>query len=100
MVRPGVLDHIAAFKRIARKPGSDEPSPVTLFSGGLAEVDGYQAAGVDRVLFWVRPTATQAMTKMVDDIALHLGPQAELSEPGATSCDMARNAGTSGSQEH
>jgi hypothetical protein len=74
MVRPGVLDHIADFKRTARKLGSDEPIPVTLFGGDLAEVDAYQAAGVDRVLFWVRPTATQATTKMVDDIALHLGP--------------------------
>ena len=59
MLRPGVLDDIAEFKRTARKTGSDEPIPVTLFDGGdLADVDAYAAAGVGRVMFWVRPAPT------------------------------------------
>lgn len=73
MLRPGVLDHIREFKREARKPGSDAPIPVTLFGGELDEVDAYTAAGVDRVLFWVRPQSTVAMTKTVDHIARTLG---------------------------
>ncbi|MEE1752971.1 LLM class F420-dependent oxidoreductase [Streptomyces sp. SP18CS02] len=73
MLRPGVLDHIAEFKKTARKPGSDEPIPVTLFGGDLADVDAYAAAGTDRVLFWVRPADTRNMTKLVDEIALRLG---------------------------
>jgi probable F420-dependent oxidoreductase len=73
MLRPGVLDHIAHFKKTARKPGSDEPIPVALFGGDLADVDAYAAAGVDRVLFWVRPTPSQAMNKAVDQIARQLG---------------------------
>lgn len=73
MLRPGVLDHIAEFKKTARKPGSDEPIPVTLFGGDLADVDAYAAAGVDRVLFWVRPQDTAQMTRTVDEIARHLG---------------------------
>lgn len=73
MLKPGVLDHVREFKRTARKPGSDEPLPVTLFGGELADVDAYAAAGIDRVLFWLRPTPTAAMIKMVDQIALHLG---------------------------
>jgi probable F420-dependent oxidoreductase len=75
MLRPDVLRHIAEFKRTARKPGSDEPIPVTLFGGELAEVDAYAAAGVDRVLFWVRPQDTARMTKTVDRIAGILGPR-------------------------
>jgi probable F420-dependent oxidoreductase len=73
MLRPGVLDHIAEFKKTARKPGSDQPIPVTLFGGDLADVDAYAAVGVDRVLFWVRPQDTKDMTRTVDQIALHLG---------------------------
>ncbi|MFJ8108348.1 LLM class F420-dependent oxidoreductase [Streptomyces sp. NPDC096132] len=73
MLRPGVLDHIAEFKKTARKPDSDEPLPVTLFGGELADVDTYAAAGVDRVLFWVRPEDTAQMIRTVDRIALHLG---------------------------
>lgn len=73
MLRSGVLDHIAEFKKTARKPGSDEPLPVTLFGGELNDVDAYAAAGVDRVLFWVRPQDTTHMTKTVDQIAIHLG---------------------------
>jgi len=73
MLRPGVLDHITEFKKAARKPDSDEPIPVTLFGGEPADVDAYQAAGVDRVLFWVRPAPTLAMTRTVDEIALNLG---------------------------
>jgi probable F420-dependent oxidoreductase len=73
MVRPGVLDQIAEFKKTARKPGSDQPIPVTLFGGELDDVDSYAAAGIDRVLFWVRPAGTAAMTRTVDQIALRLG---------------------------
>jgi probable F420-dependent oxidoreductase len=73
MLRPGVVQEIQRFKKDARKPGSDEPIPVTLFGGELADVDAYAAAGVDRVLFWVRPAATGTMTKLVDRIALALG---------------------------
>jgi probable F420-dependent oxidoreductase len=73
MPRPGVLDHVRHFKKTARKPGIDEPIPVTLFGGDLADVDAYAAAGVDRVLFWVRPTPTRATIKVVDQIAVELG---------------------------
>ncbi|MER6350462.1 LLM class F420-dependent oxidoreductase [Streptomyces sp. NPDC001634] len=73
MLRPGVLDHIAQFKQSVRKPGSDEPIPVTLFGGDLEDTDAYAAAGVDRVLFWVRPADTARMTKTVDQLALTLG---------------------------
>ncbi|MFE1886848.1 LLM class F420-dependent oxidoreductase [Streptomyces diastatochromogenes] len=73
MLRPGVLDDIAEFKKTARRPGSDEPLPVTLFGGELEDVDAYAAAGVDRVLFWVRPQDTARMTRTVDQIALDLG---------------------------
>ncbi|MFK0109972.1 LLM class F420-dependent oxidoreductase [Streptomyces sp. NPDC091217] len=73
MLRPGVLDQIAEFKKTARRPGSDRPLPVTLFGGELDDVDAYAAAGVDRVLFWVRPQDTAAMTRTVDRIALRLG---------------------------
>ncbi|MEU6375423.1 LLM class F420-dependent oxidoreductase [Streptomyces sp. NPDC046909] len=73
MLRPNVLEEITHFKKTARKPGSEEPLPVTLFGGELEDVDAYAAAGVDRVLFWVRPLDTAAMTDTVDQIALHLG---------------------------
>ncbi|BBC31494.1 LLM class F420-dependent oxidoreductase [Streptomyces graminofaciens] len=73
MARPGVLDRIAEFKKTARKPGSDEPLPVTLFGGELRDVDAYEAVGVDRVLIWVRPLDTARMTRTVDRIALRLG---------------------------
>jgi probable F420-dependent oxidoreductase len=73
MLRPGILDRIAEFKKTARKPGSDLPLPVTLFGGELRDVDAYAAAGVDRVLFWVRPVDTARMTRTVDRIALRLG---------------------------
>ncbi|MEU0804936.1 LLM class F420-dependent oxidoreductase [Streptomyces sp. NPDC005970] len=73
MLRPDVLDHITEFKKTARKPGTDEPIPVTLFGGELDDVDAYAAAGVDRVLFWVRPQNTARMTTTVDHIALSLG---------------------------
>ncbi|HEY1325277.1 MAG TPA: LLM class F420-dependent oxidoreductase [Streptosporangiaceae bacterium] len=75
MLRPGVLGHIREFKRTARKPGSDEPIPVTLFGGELQDVDAYAAAGIDRVLFWVRPADTASMTRTVDHIARTLGPR-------------------------
>jgi probable F420-dependent oxidoreductase len=73
MARPGALDHIAEFKKTARRPGSDEPLPVTLFGGELRDVDAYEAVGVDRVLFWVRPVDTTRMTRTIDRIALRLG---------------------------
>ncbi len=73
MLRPGVLDHIADFKKTARKPGSEQPIPVTLFGGELADVDAYDTVGVDRVLFWVRPADTKNMTKTVDQIVRALG---------------------------
>jgi hypothetical protein len=57
----------------ARKPGTDEPIPVTLFGGELDDVDAYAAAGVDRVLFWGSPQDTAGMTTTVDHIALSLG---------------------------
>src|SRR5262249_5991340 len=75
MLRPGVLDHIAEFRRTARKPGSDRPIPVTLFGGEPADVDAYQRAGVDRCLFWPRPMDPQNTTRLVDRIALALGPR-------------------------
>ncbi|MGQ0843850.1 MAG: LLM class F420-dependent oxidoreductase [Sporichthyaceae bacterium] len=77
MLRPGVLDQIAEFKKTARKPGSDSPIPVTLFEGDLADVDAYAAAGVDRVLFWVRPEGAKQMIATVDRIALKLGRRLE-----------------------
>lgn len=73
MLRPGVLDHIAEFKKTVRRPGSDQPLPVTLFGGELRDADSYAAAGVDRALFWVRPLDTARMTRTVDRIALRLG---------------------------
>lgn len=73
MLRPGVLDHIAEFKKTVRRPGSDQPLPVTLFGGELRDADSYAAVGVDRVLFWVRPLDTARMTRTVDRIALQLG---------------------------
>ncbi|MDG5803780.1 LLM class F420-dependent oxidoreductase [Streptomyces ossamyceticus] len=73
MLRPGVLDHIAEFKKTVRRPGSDQPLPVTLFGGELRDADAYAAVGVDRVLFWVRPLDTARMTRTVDRIALQLG---------------------------
>ncbi|MFD9735479.1 TIGR03619 family F420-dependent LLM class oxidoreductase [Umezawaea sp. NPDC059074] len=73
MLRPGVLDDIAEFRRTARKPGSDEPIPVTLFGGVPEDVAAYERAGVDRCLFWPRPADTAATTRLVDEIALGLG---------------------------
>lgn len=73
MVRPGVLGEIAEFKRKVRKPGTDEPFPVTLFGGMLEDVDAYAKAGVDRVLFWPRPADTKAMTRLVDQTSRALG---------------------------
>ncbi|MFF3358693.1 hypothetical protein ACFYWN_40175 [Streptomyces sp. NPDC002917] len=59
----------------ARKPGTDESIPVTLFGGELddVDVDVYAAAGADRVLFWVSSQDTAGMTTTVDHIALSLG---------------------------
>jgi probable F420-dependent oxidoreductase len=73
MVRPGVLEQVAEFKRTVRKPGSDKPIPVTLFGGNVEDVDAYRRAGVDRVLFWPRPRDTARMTRLVDDVARALG---------------------------
>lgn len=73
MLRPGVLDAITEFRRTARKPGSDEPIPVTIFGGMLDDVDAYERAGVDRCLFWPRPMNSRDTTKLVDHIALTLG---------------------------
>ena len=73
MARPGVLDQIAEFKKAARRPGSDQPLPVTLFGGDLRDLDAYDAAGVDRVLFWARPVDTARTRRTVDRIALRLG---------------------------
>jgi alkanesulfonate monooxygenase SsuD/methylene tetrahydromethanopterin reductase-like flavin-dependent oxidoreductase (luciferase family) len=73
MLRPGVLEDIAAFHRTARKPGSGEPIPVTLFGGVPEDAAAYQRVGVDRCLFWPRPMDAAATTKMVDRIALTLG---------------------------
>jgi hypothetical protein len=77
MVRPGVLEQIAHFKRTVRKPDSDEPIPVTLFGGDVEDVDVYRRAGVDRVLFWPRPRNRAGMTRLVDDIARTLGRRLE-----------------------
>ncbi|WP_263656739.1 hypothetical protein [Nonomuraea aurantiaca] len=77
MLRPGVLNNIAAFKRDARKPGSDQPIPVTLFGADVHDVgdlDACAAAGVDRALFWVRSAGTASMTKTVDQIARAVRP--------------------------
>lgn len=73
MVRPTVLQEIAAFKRDVRKPGSDQPIPVTLFGGFPEHVEAYERAGVDRVLFWIRPTPYDAAVKLTTDIARTLG---------------------------
>ncbi|WP_027345034.1 TIGR03619 family F420-dependent LLM class oxidoreductase [Hamadaea tsunoensis] len=73
MLRPGVLDDIAEFRRTVRKPGSDEPIPVTLFGGLPEDVAAYERAGVDRCLFWPRPMNTTDTTALVDRIALLLG---------------------------
>jgi probable F420-dependent oxidoreductase len=73
MLRPGVLQQIVEFKRTVRKPGSNEPIPVTLFGGLVEDADAYQRAGVDRVLFWPRPRDAAAMTRLVDKTALALG---------------------------
>jgi probable F420-dependent oxidoreductase len=73
MLRPGVLDDIAHFRRTARKPGSDQPIPVTLFGGTIEDVAAYERAGVDRCLFWPRPIEAGRATKLVDRIALMLG---------------------------
>ena len=62
-----------ARARTVRKPGSDQPIPVTLFGGEVDAVDTYAAAGVGRVLFFVRPLGTVEMTRLVDQIALRLG---------------------------
>lgn len=73
MLRPGVLAEIAEFRRTARKPGSDQPIPVTLFGGMPEDVAAYQRAGVHRCLFWPRPMNTSDTTRLVDRIALTLG---------------------------
>ncbi|WP_158850996.1 TIGR03619 family F420-dependent LLM class oxidoreductase [Saccharothrix deserti] len=73
MARPGVLDEIAHFRRTARKPGSDEPIPVTLFGGALEDIALYERAGVDRCLFWPRPMDLEDTTDLVDKVALSLG---------------------------
>lgn len=73
MERPTVLEEIADFKRTARKPGSEEPIPVTLFGGEPQYADHYAKAGVDRVLFWVRPVDSTAAVTMVDRVARTLG---------------------------
>lgn len=73
MLRPGVLDDIAHFRRTARKPGSDEPIPVTLFGGIPEDVAAYERVGVDRCLFWPRPMSTHDATRLVDRIARMLG---------------------------
>jgi probable F420-dependent oxidoreductase len=73
MLRPGVLDEIARFRRTVRKPGSDRPIPVTLFGGVPEDVAAYARAGVDRCLFWPRPMGLREMTRLVDRIALLLG---------------------------
>lgn len=72
MVRPGVLDRIAEFKRNVRHRITGEPMPVTLFGGHIEDVEAYTAAGVDRVLFWPRPADERAMTALVDRIALRV----------------------------
>jgi probable F420-dependent oxidoreductase len=73
MLRQGVLEQIAHFKRTVRTPGSDAPIPVTLFGGMVEDVDAYARAGVDRCLFWPRPNRTAEMVKLVDRTALRLG---------------------------
>ncbi|GAA3610592.1 LLM class F420-dependent oxidoreductase [Kineosporia mesophila] len=73
MLRPGVLDEIRHFKKTVRKPGSDEPIPVTLFGGRLEEIEAYEKAGVDRCLFWPSPSSPRQMTDLVDRIAIALG---------------------------
>jgi probable F420-dependent oxidoreductase len=73
MLRPGVLEHIAEFRRTARKPGSDAPIPVTLFGGAVEDVDAYQRAGVDRCLFWPRPMDARNTKALIDRVALTLG---------------------------
>ena len=73
MLRPGVLEDIERFRRTARKPGSDEPIPVTLFGGVPEDIALYERAGVDRCLFWPRPMDLKDTTAMVDRLALALG---------------------------
>lgn len=80
MERPRVLEDIARFKRTARKAGSQEPIPVTLFGGHPEYARQYAAAGVDRVLFWIRPVDAAGALRTVDRIALELG--ARLAGPG------------------
>lgn len=73
MVRPGVLRQITAFKREARKPGSDHPLPVTLFGGEPEEADSYSRAGVDRTLFWIRPLPYPDIVTLLDRTVRLLG---------------------------
>ena len=73
MLRPGVLDRIAEFKRTVTRPDTGEPYPVTLFGGDVADVAAYARAGVDRCLFWPRPAGRREMTALVDRVALGLG---------------------------
>ncbi|WNI18792.1 LLM class F420-dependent oxidoreductase [Actinacidiphila sp. ITFR-21] len=73
MVRPTVLQDIVTFKREVRKPGSDQPIPVTLFGGMPEDVAAYERAGIDRVLFWTRPLPYDAAVEMTADIAALLG---------------------------
>ncbi|MFF5019988.1 LLM class F420-dependent oxidoreductase [Streptomyces sp. NPDC001165] len=73
MLRPGVLEEIDRFRRTVRKPGSDEPIPVTLFGARPEDVDAYARAGVDRCLFWPRPMDAAAARQLIDHTALALG---------------------------
>jgi probable F420-dependent oxidoreductase len=73
MRRPGVLEAIAEFKRNVRRPDTGEPYPVTLFGGELAELDAYERAGIDRVLFWPRPLGPGDMAGLLDRIARTAG---------------------------
>jgi probable F420-dependent oxidoreductase len=73
MLRPRILDDIREFRRTARKPGSDQPIPVTLFGGALEDVAAYERAGIDRCLFWPRPMNAPDTVRLVDQIALALG---------------------------
>ncbi|MBM9507307.1 LLM class F420-dependent oxidoreductase [Actinacidiphila acididurans] len=73
MLRPTVVADIARFKAEVRKPGSDDPIPVTLFGGEVEDVDLYAKAGTDRTLFWIRPTPYAEAVKLVDRIARTLG---------------------------
>ena len=75
MLQAGVLESIARFKRTARKPGSDEPIPVTLFGAVVEDVDAYQRAGVGRCLFWPRPMDEAATVAYLDALCRALGPR-------------------------